>query len=83
LCFVAGSTLLSDQLSPPERAKAQGTNDLLMGVATAAASLGGGLLFALAGYPSVCIAGVALSLLPLGVTAWWMSKERRARTAWL
>lgn len=81
-CFVAGSTLLSDQLSVSERAMAQGTNDLLMGVATAAASLGGGLLFALAGYPSVCIAGVALALLPLGLTAWWMSGEWRSRVAW-
>jgi len=79
MCFVAGSTLLSDQLSPKERAMAQGTNDLLIGVATAAASLGGGLLFALAGYPSVCIAGVALSLLPLGLTAWWVSRERAAQ----
>lgn len=81
-CFVAGSTVLSDQLAPTERAMVQGTNDLLMGVTTAAASLGGGLLFALAGYAPVCIAGAALSLLGLGLTVWWIRTERSPRAAW-
>jgi len=31
--YVAGSTLLADQLSPEERAKTQGFNDLLLGLA--------------------------------------------------
>ena len=34
--YVAGSTLLADQLSPPERAKTQGFNDLLLNLASAA-----------------------------------------------
>ncbi len=82
LCYVAGSTLLSDQLSAGERAMTQGANELLMGLATASASLGSGLLFALAGYPTVCIVGVALSMLPLGLTAWWMSRKPEARAGW-
>jgi MFS family permease len=69
-CFVAGSTVLSDRLSPPEQAMIQGTKDLLIGLVTAVASLSGGLLFALLGYSSICIAGVVLSLLPLGLAAW-------------
>jgi MFS family permease len=81
-CFVAGSTVLSDQLAPPERAMVQGTSDLLIGVVTAAASLGGGLLFAYAGYSSVCIAGAVLSMLGLGLTVWWVSTERNLRIAW-
>ncbi len=81
-CYVAGSTLLSDQLSVAERAMAQGTNELLMGLAAAAASLGSGLLFALAGYPAVGIVGMALSLLPLGLTVWWMRREREPQAGW-
>jgi MFS family permease len=80
-CFVAGSTVLSDQLSPPERAMIQGTNDLVMGLVTAAASLGGGLLFAVLGYSSVCIAGAVLSLLPLGLSAWSMGGKRGTQAA--
>src|SRR3989441_4185037 len=45
LCYVGGSSLLSDQLSPPERARTQGFNDLLVGLASAAGSLGSGSVF--------------------------------------
>ena len=34
-CYVGGSALLSDQLSPEERAKTQGANDFLLALATA------------------------------------------------
>jgi MFS family permease len=81
-CYVAGSTMLSDQLSVAERAMTQGTNELLMGLASAAASLGSGLLFALAGYPAVGIVSVALSLLPLGLTVWWMRRDREPQAGW-
>jgi predicted MFS family arabinose efflux permease len=60
----------------------QGTNELLMGLASAAASVGGGLLFALAGYRGVGVVGVALSLLPLGLTVWWMRRGRGPQAAW-
>jgi len=39
-CFVGGSTLLSDQLSPQERASIQGTNDLLVWLAAIALTAG-------------------------------------------
>ena len=45
--YVAGSTLLADQLSPVEQAKTQGGNDLLRWFASAADSSGSGLNFAL------------------------------------
>ncbi len=82
-CFVGGSTLLSDQLSSTERAKTQGVNDLLIGLATAAASLGSGLLFAFTSYTVMGIVGVVVSLVPLGLTGWWMATGRRLATAWL
>jgi MFS family permease len=65
LCFVGGSTLLADQLSPDERARTQGFNDLLVGFASAAGSLGSGLVFAAVGFSVMAWIGASLSLLPL------------------
>jgi MFS family permease len=64
-CFVGGSTLLADQLSPAERARTQGTNDLLVGLASAAASLSSGIIFAGLGYALVAGIGAALAFIPI------------------
>jgi MFS family permease len=80
-CYVGGSALLSDQLSPAERAKVQGANDFVIGLATAAASLVSGLIFASVGFAVIGIMGALISLLPLGLTAWWMASERRIAVA--
>jgi MFS family permease len=76
-CYVGGSTLLSDQLSPEERAKTQGANDFLIGVAIATASFGSGLMFAGMGYTVIGIVGAVASLVPMGLTGWWMVRKRR------
>ena len=65
LCFVGGSTLLADQLSPDERARTQGVNDLLVGFASAVGSLGSGLVFAAVGYNAMAWLGAAVALVPL------------------
>ena len=65
LCFVGGSALLSDQLSPAERARTQGVNDLLVGLASATGSLGSGLVFAATNYAIISLTAGALSLIPL------------------
>jgi MFS family permease len=77
-CFVGGSTLLSDQLSPAERAKTQGANDLLIGVATAAVSLLSGVMFASMGYAAMGVFGAAVSLALAAVTGWWLFTQRSA-----
>jgi MFS family permease len=82
-CYVGGSTLLSDQLSHAERAKTQGANEWLLGLATAAASLGSGLVFALTSFAVIGILGAALALVPLGLTGWWMVWGRRPVAAGL
>ncbi len=64
-CYVGGSTLLADQLSPAERSNIQGVNDLLVGLASAAGSLGSGLVFAAFGYAIMAYAGAFLAGLPL------------------
>jgi MFS family permease len=80
-CYVGGSALLFDPLSPDERAKTQGTNDFLISLATAGASAGSGLLFASTSYTVLGITGAVASLVPLGLTAWWMARQRRPAVA--
>jgi MFS family permease len=80
-CYVGGSALLSDLLSPEERAKSQGANDFLIGLATAGASAGSGLLFASTSYTVLGISGAMVSLVPLGLATWWMARQRRPAVA--
>jgi predicted MFS family arabinose efflux permease len=70
--------LLADQLNHLERAKTQGFNDLLMGLATAIGSFFSGLIFASLGYGVVGLIGAALAALPFGMTLWWRLGRRRA-----
>jgi MFS family permease len=76
-CFVGGSALLADQLSPAERARTQGTNDLMVGLASAIGSLGSGFLFAASNYTVIAIVAGILSLIPLGMSVIWMRKIKR------
>ena len=64
-CFVGGSALLADQLSPLERSRTQGTSDLLVGLASAVISLSSGFIFVAAGYTVIAIIAGALALVPL------------------
>jgi MFS family permease len=70
-CFVGGSSLLADQLSPDERARTQGFNDLLMGLVAASGSLVSGHVFAAVGYGTMGILSATLSLTPLALSLWW------------
>lgn len=80
--YVAGSTMLSDQLSPTERAKTQGFNDLLLGLAAAAGSFSSGLLFSVGGYGVLGVAAAMVVLIPFGLAAWWQIRGRLA-PSWL
>lgn len=75
-CFVGGSALLADQLSPAERARTQGTNDLLVGLASAIGSLGSGFVFALSNYTVIAIVAGMVALVPLVMSALWMRKVK-------
>ena len=76
-CYVGGSSLLADQLNHLERSKIQGTNDLLVGLATALGSFISGLIFASMGYGMVGIIGALLALIPLGMTLRWQLGRRK------
>jgi MFS family permease len=68
LAFVAGSALLTDALSPAERAPIQGLADLFMGLMGAFGSAAGGMILGLWGFTILNTLGAALVLGPLVVT---------------
>jgi MFS family permease len=69
-CYVGGSTFLADQLSSVEQSRMQGTNDLLVGLASALGSLGSGFVFASVGYRVMGIVGAIFALVPFILTLW-------------
>jgi len=73
--FVSGSALLSDQLSPAERGRTQGFNDLLVGLASALGSFGSGIIFANLGYASMAVISALLALVLLIVTILWIRRQ--------
>jgi MFS family permease len=76
--YVAGSTLLADQLSPGERAKTQGFNDLLLNLSSGASQIGSGVVFAVGGYGIMALAAAAAATVPLGLAIWWQVRGRLA-----
>jgi MFS family permease len=74
-CFVGGSTLLSDQLSPVERSRTQGTSDMLVGLASAFISLSSGFIFAATGYTMMAVIGGLLSLVPLSLSVMFLRRK--------
>lgn len=69
--YVAGSTLLADQLSPPERAKTQGLNDLLLNLASAVSQIGSGVVYASGGFAVMGLTAAAAAAVPLSLAIWW------------
>ena len=68
LSFVAGSALLTDALSPTERASTQGLADLVMSLMGALGSAAGGVILGVWGFTILNVFGAALVLAPLAVT---------------
>jgi MFS family permease len=69
--YVAGSTLLADQLPPQERAKTQGFNDLLLNLASAASQVGSGVVYASGGFGVMGLTAGAAAAVPLTLAIWW------------
>jgi MFS family permease len=67
---VAGSALLTDALSPTERASTQGLADMVMGLMGAFGSAAGGMILGVWGFTILNGLGAILVLAPLGVTLW-------------
>jgi MFS family permease len=71
--YVAGSTLLTDQLSPREKAKTQGFNDLVLNLSSAGSQLVSGLLYAVGGYGLMSLVAAGMAVVPLAAIVWWRS----------
>ena len=68
LAFVAGSALLTDALSPSERASIHGFADLALGLMGALGSTAGGMILGVWGFAVLNAVGAALVLGPLAAT---------------
>ena len=79
--YVAGSTLLADQLSPGERAKTQGFNDLLLNLCSGASQIGSGVVYAAGGFGVMGVAAAAIALVPLGLAVWWQKRGQPGPSA--
>ncbi len=75
---VAGSTLLTDHLSPHERATRQGGAELVTWLSAATGALGGGLIVGAFGFPVVGWVGLALGCVPLVATLILRANPRAA-----
>jgi MFS family permease len=64
LGYVAGSALLTQDLSLAERTRVQGLTDGLIWSSAAAASLGSGVVVAAAGYATLGLLGAAMVIVP-------------------
>ena len=74
--FVAGSTLLSAQLFPVERGRAQGVGEMLVAIGAGLGSLFSGIIFARGDILAVSAVGLTFSVALLGITLWvWMARR--------
>lgn len=69
-CFIAGSSLLADSLAANERGRTQGTNDMLVAIASGTGSLSTGSLFALGGMALVANVGLLFAGALLAFAFW-------------
>ena len=74
--FVAGSALLSDQLTRIERSKTQGTNDMVIALASGLGSIASGVIYAGIGYWAVGLVGAVLMAVGFGFSTWWTFRYR-------
>lgn len=78
--FVAGSALLTDNAPSDIRIQLQGVADSVIWGSGAVASLSSGVLVAGWGYPTLSLAGAALSVLPvLAIWLYWRETVRGSR----
>lgn len=69
--YVAGSSLLSNALSPDERSQIQGASESFLSIAGGLGSLGTGVVYAVGGMAFVGTLGVAMSLILLLFLGWY------------
>ncbi len=76
MCYIGGSSLLSDTLAPAERGQYQGLSDLSVNVGAAIASISSGFIMAANGYAFLCMLGAILSLVPLVIASLQLRRDQ-------
>ena len=79
LAFVSASALLTDALSPVERASIQGLADLVMGLMGAVGSALGGVVLGAWGFGMLNLLGAMMLLVPLFAS--WLQRQALAASA--
>jgi MFS family permease len=79
MAFVAGSALLTDALTPSERASVQGLADLTMGLMGALGSAAGGMILGIWGFGALNAVGAVLVIGPLAAA--WLHRPTFAAAA--
>lgn len=79
MCYITGSAMLTNALTPQERARSQGASDVFVNVASGFGSLSSGLILQAGGFWVVAMFGLAVSLLPL--LAIWSAGRHTPRPA--
>lgn len=69
--YVAGSSLLSNALTPDERSQIQGASESLLSAAGGLGSLGTGVIYAIGGMAFVGVLGLVVSIVLLLFVAWY------------
>jgi MFS family permease len=74
-CSVGGSTLLTDNLEPSERARVQGGAETFVWISAATGALGGGVIAGTFGFPILGVIGMVAGLVPLAVAL--LTREKK------
>jgi len=77
LCFIAGSSLLTDSLAATERPRVQGVSEMTVALSAGSAGLLSGILFDQAGMTAVGGMGLLFSFVLLGFVAFYMFSRPR------
>jgi MFS family permease len=81
LCYIAGSSLLSDILAPAERSQIQGLNELVVNLASATSSFASGVVLAYFGYAALSSIAAVLALVPLALLGWLALPRSRSEAS--
>ncbi len=79
-CSVAGSTLLTDHLESHERARVQGSAELVVWLSAAIGALGGGLIVGAFGFPVIGWVALGVGALPMLAT-WVLVRQQHKNVA--
>ncbi|ALM82749.1 MFS transporter [Bordetella sp. N] len=77
--YVGGTTLLASSHRPSERARVQGTAELIRYILTAAATLGAGPVFEHFGWTNLNLITFPMLILAAALTLLWVRADRRAK----